>query len=340
MEGAGNSSGTLKLISADPDNPLELLVDKDEFVIGKMPSNDGFIGFNNLISRMHCVIKRDQDGFSITDLGSRNGSYLNDARLEPQQRFPLKDGDILAFATSPFRVELESDKREGKIVMVYSPLARTGKTTLALGIASSLAAKEKKTFYINASWFQTFQSLLQNPSEIEDPAVYEKLASGEDPYEAVKDQIKCEGFYYLPPFKAPIAVLGLDYRVYTDMAEKARASGEYDYVIIDADSEFDREKLALMEASDLVVMSVKQDQRSVFTTNLFSSYLSDAVMDKCLFICNDFRSDEEDALSSEDIALKFSIAGRVVHLVDCGDMKAEDLGWIKSMNDVAALIDR
>lgn len=48
------------------------------------------------VSRCHAVIGYDaSDGFYITDVGSNNGTWINQRRLPSTQRFALRDGDLL-----------------------------------------------------------------------------------------------------------------------------------------------------------------------------------------------------------------------------------------------------
>lgn len=42
---------------------------------------DVVISFNNMISRKHCRISRDNGAFYISDEGSANGTYVNRVRL-------------------------------------------------------------------------------------------------------------------------------------------------------------------------------------------------------------------------------------------------------------------
>ena len=49
------------------------------------------------ISRCHAVLGYDvQQGFYIMDVGSSNGTCLNQTRLAVLKRYPLKDGDVIA----------------------------------------------------------------------------------------------------------------------------------------------------------------------------------------------------------------------------------------------------
>lgn len=49
------------------------------------------------VSRRHAVIGHCPSGFYITDLGSLNGTWVNDHRLVPAERVDLKDGNLVQF---------------------------------------------------------------------------------------------------------------------------------------------------------------------------------------------------------------------------------------------------
>lgn len=49
------------------------------------------------VSRHHAKIQAVQGGLVLVDLGSTNGTLLNNYRLPPQEPFPLKSGDEIRF---------------------------------------------------------------------------------------------------------------------------------------------------------------------------------------------------------------------------------------------------
>jgi hypothetical protein len=49
------------------------------------------------VSRCHAVIGHYPSGFYITDLGSLNGTWVNEQRLTPADRTALEDGDLIQF---------------------------------------------------------------------------------------------------------------------------------------------------------------------------------------------------------------------------------------------------
>ena len=86
---------------------VEIDITKDSFVIGKNASSvDGVISFNKMISRVHCRIDCRKGNYTITDLQSANGTYVNRVRLQPNQPQPIKNGDVIRLANSDFQVSL------------------------------------------------------------------------------------------------------------------------------------------------------------------------------------------------------------------------------------------
>lgn len=98
----------LKLMALNAPIKFELIVDKNEFVIGKKKEAvDGFISFNSAISREHCKITQNEFGFKIEDLGSANGTYVNRQKLISHKVVPIKNGDIIRLANSDFQVLIQ-----------------------------------------------------------------------------------------------------------------------------------------------------------------------------------------------------------------------------------------
>ena len=107
MGGGRAGSGLLRIIAMNAPTRVEITVTKDEFVIGKKAELcDGVIGFNKMISRSHCRITRRGSQYTITDLQSANGTYVNRVRLQPNQPYPIKNGDVVRLANSDFQVSI------------------------------------------------------------------------------------------------------------------------------------------------------------------------------------------------------------------------------------------
>lgn len=72
-------------------NLADLLRDKQEVRIGRDRDNDVVLD-SRVVSAHHAVVRQFGDQFVITDLGSRNGTYVNGAEI---RRGELKDGDAI-----------------------------------------------------------------------------------------------------------------------------------------------------------------------------------------------------------------------------------------------------
>lgn len=74
-------------------------------VIGSLSEYCNIIIQNELISRMHICIYREENEYYIEDMNSTNGTFLNDRQILPQQRYSLEDGDVLRLANIVYKVE-------------------------------------------------------------------------------------------------------------------------------------------------------------------------------------------------------------------------------------------
>jgi len=72
-------------------------LNKAEFVIGRGEDCDIVLP-DRQVSRHHFRVVRDHDGYSVEDLGSKNGTYINGAPVRGSMR--LQDGDEIQVALS------------------------------------------------------------------------------------------------------------------------------------------------------------------------------------------------------------------------------------------------
>ena len=92
----------LKLIVlAGAKEGLEIPLKKDKFLIGRAKECALRAG-SEAISRRHCAIIRREAAYTVRDLGSRNGTHVNDEKITAE--VPLKDGDELRVGPLKFRV--------------------------------------------------------------------------------------------------------------------------------------------------------------------------------------------------------------------------------------------
>lgn len=231
------------------------------------------------------------------------------------------------------------ETKETQIILVTSAAGGVGKTTVAMGVAACLAQNYKRVLYINAARLQNFQYALDNSSPITSPDVYANLLNAQDnAYNDIKHIIRKEKFSYLPAFKAALMSLGLDFSIYSKLALSAKGSGDYDFVIIDAESTFDDAKIDLIDLADKVVVITDQSFSSVHFTNLLLSNINGINSEKYMFICNKFDKDAPNALISPQVSLKFNVNEYVEKVEVDAITKCSEIAKISGLKKVSFLV--
>ena len=119
--------------AAVPDNGIAVYIEgefkpayidsRGEFVIGRRVEATSEVpeglfdlsplgGYGQGLSRRHAVIQRTEHGYEILDLGSVNGTWLNDERLAPHKNYPLASGSHLRLGSM-------------RLLVLYHPLMDT-----------------------------------------------------------------------------------------------------------------------------------------------------------------------------------------------------------------------
>jgi len=83
-------SGTaLLIVLRGPNTGARFLLDDAEVTTGRGPESDIFLD-DVTVSRKHAVFSREEQGFSVRDVGSLNGTYVNKERID---QGALRTGD-------------------------------------------------------------------------------------------------------------------------------------------------------------------------------------------------------------------------------------------------------
>ena len=83
------AGSALLIVKRGPSDGSRFLLDVDVTTAGRHPNAEIFLD-DVTVSRKHAEFKRDGNGFSVTDLASLNGTYLNGSRVDSAK---LSDGD-------------------------------------------------------------------------------------------------------------------------------------------------------------------------------------------------------------------------------------------------------
>jgi hypothetical protein len=76
------------------------------FFIGKLRKNVDYCIEKDVVSRYHAKITLEEDRFYITDLNSRNGTFVNETMLQTYEKLEIKSGDMIALANLRFEFEI------------------------------------------------------------------------------------------------------------------------------------------------------------------------------------------------------------------------------------------
>ena len=99
---SGNVSSAL-LINLQ--NGTRISISQMPFVIGKSEKKSDYVLDNPAVSRAHARIIERQGNYYVIDLGSTNGTYIRDKRLESDKEYLLADNDTLKIADNEFRFQ-------------------------------------------------------------------------------------------------------------------------------------------------------------------------------------------------------------------------------------------
>lgn len=233
--------------------------------------------------------------------------------------------------------QTQEEPRGSQILLVFSAVGGVGKTTVAMGLATALAAEGRRVFYLGAERLQSFQYRLRQPQYLTSSAVLNALRSDTQLSLAqLRQAITNDVFSYLPPFRVPLMALGLPYGIYEAAAAAAKRSGEFDAVIVDADSVFDEDKARLMDLADRVILVTRQTPRAVSATEALAANINGLSGEKYILLCNDFDAAQADALASSN--LRFSVDAYIPHLAEYDRLTNRELAREESIRRLAFLM--
>lgn len=109
-----------------------------ETSIGRDATNDIRLA-HGAVSRLHAKINLVNDRYELTDLNSRNGTYVNRKRIE---KTALRSGDVIHFGNRRFVFQMESAKPDEDKADVTFSLPETVSISEDDGILDDLMARE------------------------------------------------------------------------------------------------------------------------------------------------------------------------------------------------------
>lgn len=90
---AGSGESCLVIIYG-PSLGKRIPLSGSELVVGRDPANEVVLELDN-VSRRHCRLRVRDGEVTVADLGSTNGTWVNDTEVTPPREQPLRSGDLL-----------------------------------------------------------------------------------------------------------------------------------------------------------------------------------------------------------------------------------------------------
>lgn len=108
-----------------------------KYIIGRNESSDLRIPLSE-VSRSHAAVYFDEeeDELVVEDLGSSNGTYVNNEQIESKTKVDLCPGDVIVVGQVPFQVVIDGYPAD------IHPIKLTGAQS---GVAAAAAAADQKT---------------------------------------------------------------------------------------------------------------------------------------------------------------------------------------------------
>ena len=103
------------------------LIDEDEFTVGRDEKNFIVCDMDN-VSRRHAQVVHKSGKFFVRDLGSTNGTYLNDEEIREEQ--PLRSGDLVKIGSAIFKFLSGGNIEQQYYEEIYTLTICDGLTTI------------------------------------------------------------------------------------------------------------------------------------------------------------------------------------------------------------------
>ena len=225
-------------------------------------------------------------------------------------------------------------KKQTKIITVYSPIGGAGKTTIATGIASALAKAYKKVLVVGIDSLQGYSYYIEKPTYLNNSV--EKMIKNENEhiFNSLKAYILSEFVDFMPPFMS-LCSLNLSASNYAYLINSIAESASYDYIIIDTSSEFSEIITKLMGISTNVIIALEQDKYSSYKFNCLLNSIDCSDTNKFIFVCNKYESDQENYLVKDDVINKFSISEYISFKNEIPQLSLKEISDVKSYQKIA-----
>lgn len=235
---------------------------------------------------------------------------------------------------SSFR-NLHIDKKDTQIIVVYSPIGGSGKTTFSVGMSSALA-NNKDVMYISTEVLQSFKFLIDENETASVRLEKSMLKQDSNILDNLSDSISNRGFDYIKPFKSSTSSLGITLENFMHLICNIKELNIYDYIIVDTSPELNYEKCLLMSIANKVVVISNQDKLSINKIDDMLNNIDCSDDNKFEFVCTKFIQENENHIINDTIKDKYIVKHYINNMKEC----SMNLEHIKSNNDFSEYIKK
>lgn len=181
---------------------------------------------------------------------------------------------LLIYAEKTGRVEaVSTGDKDTKIIGFYSPVGGSGKTTLALACSQVLSGQGKRVFYLNAEKINSTVDVLNKADggSLSDLYLTVKTKGANISLRIMANKYTDtdSGISYINPAESSLEINEITSDEFGKLLAEFENLGEFDYVIVDFDSEFSKEKIKLLDKCDVIISPVTPENTPLVKTKLF-----------------------------------------------------------------------
>lgn len=225
------------------------------------------------------------DSGEVSGIPSHQKIYLTEDREKRtgQEIYKYQSGDDIIREVMAVYCELPGMEpalsaplgKRKRLIGVFSPVGRCGKTCLALAIGL-LLAKEEKVLFVSLDTFTGFTELINEPwkRDLSDLIYYYKLGR----FNGIR--LNAVTYYlgdlaWLPPIRFPDDYSQITVEEMADLLQKILETSDYATMVLDA-GDYGRQVLPLLEICQAVYMPVKEDGFSQAKLKEFEEYVENS----------------------------------------------------------------
>lgn len=172
--------------------------------------------------------------------------------------------------------EAIADKKKGtKTISIFSASGGCGKTLVALSVAQNLSRKGNRVLYINTLDMQDFEFYLETRHKLSDNFTYQCTINIKNALKMVENEIKTEGFDYLPAFRKLPITYHIELETYLDIIKYIKSRNTYDYIVVELSAQLSAIKIAFMQECERNLIVTTQDEVAIkkleaFLANMYN----------------------------------------------------------------------